>query len=187
MSPGGPCSEDGSAAAKGLQNLSSGEPTFSGSPQRRGLQGGPLSGWEAAAANPWSPRHRAFPPVSGSCNSPSSPCPPRSGALLSAARCAWPCLLNSHLQTIFVLSFHQLLTSDIAGAPGPTCAQENHHLLPKPDSPFSISVAGTTCRFPLTCLIPGPSASFLPPPPTPVPSTFLAGIRMHFTMAVGLD
>ena len=122
-----------------------------------------------AAADPWSPWPCAFSPASVPCSSPSFSCPPRP-IVLSAA--TWPWLL----QTIFVLSFHQLLTSGLAGTPCPTGAHQSS-LTPKASSPFSVS--GTTCQSPLTCLTPGPSASLSPPCPTPLPSSFPPGIWTH--------
>ena len=96
--------------------------------------GRPQSCWEAeAAAGPWSPWPCAFPPASVPCSSPSFSCPPRPSVLSAAT---WPWLL----QTIFVLSFHQLLTSGLAGASGPTGAHQSHHSHPKP-VPLSLSLA----------------------------------------------
>lgn len=67
------------------------------------------------------------------CSSPSFSCPPRPSVLSAAT---WPWLLR----TIFVLSFHQLLTSDLAGAPGPTGAHQSHRSRPKP-VPLSLSLS----------------------------------------------
>lgn len=52
-------------------------------------------------------------------------------------------------------------------------------VIARAQSQFPFSVSGTTCQSPLTCLTPGPSASLSAPCPTPLPSSFPAGIWTH--------
>lgn len=124
----------------------------------------PLSCWEAGCGRSLVSMTLCSMPL------PSFSCPPRLVFSLPLALAYEPFLSSV---------FCQLLTSRPCWSPRSSSSCIQSSLAPNP-VPLSLSLSlAPPCWLPLTYLTPGPSASLLPPCPTPLPSSFRTGVWMH--------